>query len=276
FHTATGVLDGTPMQGGNFSITVTATDSNGCQGVGALYRFTITCPTITVTHPANSSGTAGVAFSEQFSQTGAVGTLPFSETGALPSGLTFHTATGILDGTTNQVGVFPITVTATDQNGCQGTGSTDNLTINCQTITVNNAVVSTGTACAAFSQQFTATGILGTPAFSLASGSLPAGMTLHADGTLDGTPTVTGNFPITVTVTDTNTCSATGATYNLTIGCPTITVTNPGVTTGTVDAPFSQQFTQSGACGTATFSLNSGSAPPGKAQHAVGDICGTV
>src|SRR4029079_6583157 len=155
FHTATGVLDGTPMQGGNFSITVTATDSNGCQGVGALYSFTITCPTITVTNPANSSGTAGVAFSEQFSQTGGVGTVTFSETGALPRSLTCHTATGILDGTTNQVGVFPITVTATDQNGCQGTGSTYNLTINCQTTPAKTPGVSTGTACAAFSQQFT-------------------------------------------------------------------------------------------------------------------------
>jgi hypothetical protein len=39
-----------------------------------------------------------------------------------------------------------------------------------------------------------------TRTWSLVSGSLPSGVTLNADGTFRGTPTATGNFPITVRV----------------------------------------------------------------------------
>jgi hypothetical protein len=42
----------------------------------------------------------------------------------------------------------------------------------------------------------------GTLAFSVSAGSLPAGLTLAADGKLTGTPTATGAFPITVRVSD--------------------------------------------------------------------------
>jgi len=254
--TTAGVLTGTPAQGGTFPITVTVTDGNGCTGTSSGYSLTIVCPTITVTSPANSTGTAGVAFSEQFTQAGGVGTITWSEIGALPAGITLNPSTGVLSGTTNVAGVFPITVTATDQNGCTGSSSTYNLTINCQTINVTNPGVNTGTVDAAFSQTFTVTGILGTVTWS-ETGALPAGITLDSStGVLSGTPTVNGTFPITVKATDTNNCFGTSS-YTLTISCQTITVTNPVNTNGTVDVAFSEQFTQTGAHGTATFTTSS-------------------
>ncbi len=271
--TTAGVLTGTPTQGGSFPIVVTVTDGNGCTGVSSGYTLTVTCPTITVTNPGINSGTAGVAFSQTFTQAGGQGTITWSETGALPAGITLNSATGALAGTTNAVGSFPITVTATDQNGCTGTGATYTLTINCQTITVTNPGVNTGTVDAAFSQTFTKTGILGTVTWS-ETGALPAGITLNsATGVLAGTPTVTGSFPITVTATDTNGCSGSSP-YTLTINCQTITVTNPGVTTGTVDAPFSQTFTQTAAHGTATFTTAS-ALPAGLSLSTAGVLSGT-
>ncbi|MBV9070854.1 MAG: S-layer family protein [Acidobacteria bacterium] len=268
-----GVLQGTPTQGGSFPITVTATDSNGCTGVSSGYTLTITCPVITVTNPGVSSGTSGVAFSQTFTQAGGQGTITWSETGPLPAGITLNSATGVLSGTTNAAGSFPITVTATDQNGCTGTGPTYTLVINCQTITVTNPGVNTGTVDAPFSQTFTKTGILGTVTWS-ETGALPAGITLNpATGVLSGTPTVKGSFPITVTATDTNGCSGSSP-YTLTINCQTITVTNPGVTTGTVDAPFSQSFSQSGAHGTATFTTAS-TLPAGLSLSTAGVLSGT-
>src|SRR5205085_7924499 len=120
---ANGVLSGTPTQGGSFPITVTVTDGNGCTGTGAVYNLNITCPTITVTNPVNASGTAGVAFSEQFTQTGGVGTIAWSVIGTLPAGITMNSATGVLSGTTNATGSFPITVRATNQTCCIGTGT---------------------------------------------------------------------------------------------------------------------------------------------------------
>jgi hypothetical protein len=276
FHTATGVLDGTPTQSGSFPITVTATDSNGCTGTGPTYTLVTSCPTITVTNPATTTGTVGVAFSQTFTQTGGIGTTTFSESGALPSGLTFHTATGVLDGTPSQFGTFPITVTATDSNGCTGTGPTYSLVISCPTITVTNPGVTTGTVDAPFSQTFTQSGAFGTATFTTAS-TLPAGLSLSTAGVLSGTPTAPGSFPIVVTVTDSAGCTGTGATYSLVIACQTITVTKPLTTTGTVDAPFSQTFTQTGV-GThtpAVFTLNSGSLPTGLSLSTAGVLSGT-
>ncbi|MEA2237224.1 MAG: large repetitive protein [Thermoanaerobaculia bacterium] len=268
-----GLLSGTPSGSGAFPIVVTVTDSNGCAGTNPAYTLTITCPTITVTSPGVSSGTAGTAFSQTFTHSGGQGTITWSETGALPSGIGINTTTGVLSGTTNSVGSFPITVTATDQNGCTGTSGTYTLVIGCQTITVTNPGVNTGTVDAAFSQTFTKTGILATVTWS-ETGALPAGITLNAStGVLSGTPALTGSFPITVTATDTNGCFGSSS-YTLTISCQTIIVTNPGVTSGTVDAAFSQTFTQSGAHGTATFSSAS-TLPAGLSLSSTGVLSGT-
>ncbi len=279
-----GVLSGTPTQGGTFPVVVIVTDGNGCTGTGATYNLIITCPTITVTNPGVNTGTAGVAFSQTFTQSGGQGTITWSEVETLPTGFSLNTSTGVLSGTTNQVGSFPITVKATDANGCSGStscvsgfscsnGTTYTLVIGCQTVTVTNPGVNTGTVDAAFSQTFTATGILGTATWSQ-TGTLPAGVTLNAaSGVLSGTPTAPGSFPITVKATDTNGCFNTSS-YTLTIGCQTIAVTNPGVTTGTVDAAFSQTFTQSGAHVSATFTTSS-TLPAGVSLAANGVLSGT-
>ncbi|HUK34760.1 MAG TPA: putative Ig domain-containing protein, partial [Vicinamibacterales bacterium] len=269
---ADGTLSGTPTQGGSFPIAVTATDSNGCTGANAAYTLTITCPTIAVTNPATTTATVGAAFSQTFTETGGNGTVTFTTASALPSGLTLAN-NGTLSGTPAQFGSFPIVVTATDQNGCTGTGSTYTLTIGCPTITVTNPGVTTGTVDSPFSQTFTQSGAFGTPAFTTTS-TLPAGLTLASDGTLSGTPSVNGVFPIVVTVTDSAGCTGTGATYTLTINCPTITVTNPLVNGGTVDAPFSQMFTETGAHATATFTTAS-TLPPGLVLASNGLLAGT-
>ncbi|HEX6085902.1 MAG TPA: Ig domain-containing protein, partial [Thermoanaerobaculia bacterium] len=241
-----GVLSGTPTQAGNFPITVTVTDSNGCTGTSATYTLVIACQTITVNNPANANGTVGTAFSETFTQTGGIGTVTYSTSSTLPAGITLNGATGVLSGTPTEDGTFPITVVATDANGCTGTSSTYNLTIVCQTITVTNPANSAGTVDAAFSETFTNTGAIGAVTYTLASGTLPSGLTLAANGTLSGTPGQPGNFPITVMVTDVNGCTGTSATYTLVIACQTITVTNPATSAAVYNAPFSQTFTQSG------------------------------
>jgi|GEM_PF-646922 len=271
---SSGVLSGTPTQTGSYPITVTATDSNGCTGTGPTYTLTINCQTITVTNPAVSSGTAGTAFSQTFTQSGGIGTTNFSlATGTLPAGLTLSAA-GVLSGTPTQTGSFPITVKATDSNGCSGTGPTYTLVIACQTITVTNPAVNSGTVGTAFSQTFTQSGGIGATTFSTAS-ALPAGLTLSSAGVLSGTPTQTGSFPITVTATDSNGCTGNGATYTLTIACQTISVTNPAVSTGTTGTAFSQTFAQSGAIGSATFSLASGTLPAGLTLSTAGVLSGT-
>ena len=270
-----GVLSGTPTETGSFPITVKATDSNGCSGIGPTYNLTITCQTITVTNPAVNSGVAGAAFSQTFTQSGGIGATTFSlASGTLPAGLTLA-SNGVLSGTPTQTGSFPITVKATDSNGCSGTGATYTLTIACQTITVTNPAVNSGTAGAAFSQTFTQSGGIGATTFSLASGTLPAGLTLGSNGVLSGAPTQTGTFTITVKATDSNGCNGTGAAYTLTIVCQTITVNNPSVSTGTAGSAFSQTFTAGNGIGATTFALASGTLPSGLTLASNGTLSGT-
>ena len=94
-----GTLSGTPAQGGSFPIVVTVTDGNGCTGTNPSYTLTINCPTITVTNPVTNTGTSGTAFSQQFMQSGGVGTITWSEVGTLPTGFSLNTSTGVLPAT---------------------------------------------------------------------------------------------------------------------------------------------------------------------------------
>ena len=104
----TGVLSGTPTQGGSFPITIVATGANGCTGSRA-YTLVIntSCATITVNPTTIAGGTAGTAYSQTFTQTGGTGTITWSLTGTLPTGLTLNTSTGVLSGTPTQTGSFP-------------------------------------------------------------------------------------------------------------------------------------------------------------------------
>jgi hypothetical protein len=81
------------------------------------------CPTITVSPSTLPAGTAGTAYTQTFTQTGGALPITWSLTGALPTGITLSTSTGVLSGTPTQIGSFPITVTATDVNACQGSAN---------------------------------------------------------------------------------------------------------------------------------------------------------
>lgn len=234
--------------------------------------FEIQCPVINVVNPAVTTGTTGTTFNQTFTQSGGNGNITFSTSGTLPNGLMLSPA-GALSGTPTQTGTFPITVKATDANGCMGTGATYNLVISCPSINVINPATSTGMAGASFNQTFTQTGGAGLTTFSTTS-TLPDGLTLQPNGTLNGTPTQVGVFPITVKATDANGCIGTGATYNLVINCQSSNVTNPATTTGTLGLPFSQSFSQTGGIGTTTFSTTS-TLPNGLTLQANGILSGT-
>jgi len=269
-----GRLHGVPTQMGVFSIVVAVTGANGCSFVSPIiYKLTIDCQAITVTVPTNTIGTAGVRFSEQFGQLGAIGKATYTlASGTLPSALTLS-VDGLLSGTTNQTGRFPITVMVTDDNCCTGTSPRFTLIIGCQKITVTNPTNTTGTSGSSFSETFVPTGILGTPVFSY-SGTLPMDLKLDpGSGVLFGTPTQTGSFPIIVTVTDSNGCSGSGIRYPLAIGavpppsgpsCPSIGLLPPVLPDAFNGVPYMQVLTVTGS-GTPpyTFQVTSGTLPSG-------------
>ena len=172
-------------------------------------------------HATFTKGTAG---SFSISATG-YGPPAYTETGALPAGVTLKTtysgvtSTGVLAGTPTQTGVFPITITA---NNGVGTPTTQSFTL-----TVNStgaAPVITSANATSFTQgvagSFNVTAS-GSPAPTFSeTGPLPGGVTLTTAGVLSGTPNVTGalpqSFPITITAANGVTPNATQS-FTLTV-----------------------------------------------------------
>jgi hypothetical protein len=109
-----------------------------------------------------------------------------------------------------------------------------------------------------------------------ANGTLPPGLAIdHTTGSITGTPTTAGSYPVTVTATDTDGFSG-AVTFTWTVQ-NTVTVTNPGaqtVVSGTAITPLGIVASDSGA-DTLTYSAN-GTLPPGLAiDHTTGAITGT-
>jgi hypothetical protein len=268
-----GTLFGSTTQLGAFAITVRATDATHCTGTSATYVLVVGCAPITITNPAKDRGAAGVSFDEMFTQNGAVEPAVFTASN-LPKGLILET-NGRLHGVPTQTGVFLITVAVTGANNCSFVSPRIyRLTIDCPNITVSVPANTSGTAGVLFSAQFTQTGAIGTATFTLASGTLPPGLTLSSSGLLSGTTTQTGSFTITAMVTDDNCCIGTSAAYTATITCQTINVIPPVTAVGTTGTPFCEAFTATGILGKPTFS-SSGALPTGITFSAGGMLCGT-
>ncbi len=104
---ACNVTAGTPI-----AITAGALVSN--------INFTLaSCSAMTLSPPLLASGAIGSTYRQVFSTSGGVGPYAYRVgTGALPSGLSLATSTGVLDGTPTVAGRHTFTVGVVDANGC--------------------------------------------------------------------------------------------------------------------------------------------------------------
>lgn len=210
------------------------------------------CAPINLSPGTLPAGTAGTAYNQAVSQSGATGTPAWAvSTGTLPPGLTLNTTNGQITGTPTTNGTYNFTITVTGGNGCTGSQAYS-IVINCPTITLNPATLPGGTVGTAYNQSVTQSGGTGTYNYTL-TGTLPPGVTF-SNGTFSGTPTTAGTYNVTVTATGNGTCTGSQS-YSIVIGCPTVTVspaTIPTMTVGTAITP--QTYTQTGAVGTVTWS----------------------
>ena len=79
----------------------------------------------------------------------------------------------------------------------------------CPTLTISPATLNQAYAGVTFNQALSQTGGQGSASYAVTSGTLPGGLNLMSNGTLSGTPSATGTFNFTVTVTDANGCEGT-------------------------------------------------------------------
>ncbi|MGH9513304.1 MAG: beta strand repeat-containing protein [Terriglobales bacterium] len=263
----TGTLSGTPAAGTNrvYSITFTAHNTLSPDATQTFSLVVTASPTISSAN--KTTFTVGTAGSFTVTTTGSP-TPTLSETGALPSGVTFidnGNGTGTLSGTpaSSTNGTYSITFTAHDTVPPDAK-QTFTLTVDAAPAitSANSATFSIGNA-----GSFTVTAT-GTPIPTLTkTGALPSGVTFvdnkNGTGTLGGTPAAgtNGVYNFTLTAHNTTSPDATQA-FTLTVSVgPAITSANHATfTTGTAGS-----FTVT-ATGTPTPSLTSvGALPAGVA-----------
>jgi len=135
-----------------------------------------------------------------------------------------------------------------------------------------------GTVGTSYSATLTATGGTSPYTWSLASGSLPAGLTLSTAGVISGTPTASGSFSFTVKATDSASSpqSASGS-ESITVAAAAvipIQLTTSSLPGGTVSTAYSATLTASGGTSPYIWSVVSGSLPAGLSLSSTGVISG--
>ncbi|MCW0218643.1 MAG: putative Ig domain-containing protein, partial [Prosthecobacter sp.] len=128
--------------------------------------------------------------------------------GSLPAGLTLNPSTGVISGTPTSNVSQTFTVRASDPTGCSGT-QIYTLAPTCPTMSITTATVADAFLGTAYSQSLAMTGGTAPITWSLASGSLPAGLSLSSAGVISGTPSATSSASFTVRATDASGCQVT-------------------------------------------------------------------
>ena len=280
--TSNGTLSGTPTAGGSVNFTVTATDSS--TGTGPykgtrIYTLVSNGPIITLTPGAgNLNITGGVAFSQTFIANGGVTPYTYAETGSLPAGLSWNSATGTISGTATQIGSFPISVTATDHSTGSGPYSTTNnytVMVSAPTLSMAPPSLPAPVIAIPYSQAVTASGGTAPYTFSISAGALPAGLALNpTTGTISGTPTAFGTFNFTLQARDANNFTV-AQVYSFTVATPVIVVSPATLPSANAEVAYSQTFTSSGGTAPYTYAMTSGALPAGLSFSATGALSGT-
>jgi large repetitive protein len=196
------------------------------------------------------------------------------ESGALPPGVSLSPS-GALTGTPTSEGSYQFTVKA--QNGSPFDTKTYTLSVR-QPLTVKSPLVSAQHSSAEvgirFATTVTATGGAGTYTWSLASGSLPAGVALNtATGAIAGTPRAAGSFAFAVKATDADGRAAT-ANAALTIA-PKLTLKTLRLKAARVGRSYQARLTTAGGVRPLNWRA-SGKLPPGvRFVKSLGALTGT-
>ncbi|AEM49468.1 outer membrane autotransporter barrel domain protein [Stenotrophomonas maltophilia JV3] len=276
----------TPTAGyaGPDSFTYTATNAGGTSAP-ATVTITVSPPTVTYTPTSPPAGTVGAAYSQSLAGASG-GATPYSyvlASGSLPPGLSLA-SNGSLTGTPTANGSFNFSVRATDSSTGIGpfsaTSGTLTLNIAAPALTYAPANPTAATVGTAYSGSLASAGGGTAPyTYAIASGSLPAGVTLASNGSLAGTPTAGGTFNFTVTATDSSGGSGpfttTSTPLTLTVNPPTILIAPNTLANATVGVAYSRTVTASDGTAGYSYAVTAGALPPGLSLSSAGAITGT-
>lgn len=213
FDPEAGVVKGDPTIAGSYNLVISATDGIGDKAATGSFSIDV-WPSLQIAAMSDYNARVGALAA---TPTPVLSNLPtgiaasFSENGSLPPGMTFDASTGVFSGTPEAAGTYPVTVIASDSliESNNAPSAAFNIII-AGPLTAAAPVISSdgvgGTWHVGQTNVGTAapvvTGNPFNPKWSVASGSLPPGMSLQANGAVYGSPTTQGDYTIALEVKD--------------------------------------------------------------------------
>lgn len=208
-----GTISGTPLQHGSSTFTVRATDAQNQTDEAQLSLAVQSPPPPVISTTTLGGGQVNSAYSSQL-QAGS-GLPPYSWallSGSLPAGLTLGSG-GLLAGTPSEDGSFSFSVRLTDHYGQTADRELALAVAPPPPLALAISALPSVLVDSPYAFVLPAAGGYGTYTWSLTGGSLPAGLSLIPNGTITGTTTEEGTFPLTLTVTDQRGNSSSGLLY---------------------------------------------------------------
>lgn len=276
-----GVLSGTITASGSFSFTVTALDTHGQSGSRA-YTIVVAAPAMTLNPASLPGGTAGVAYSQALSIAGGLAPYSITQTGALPTGMTFDASTLSFTGVPTQSGSFNLSVTVVDSTLGTPASVTNaySLVIGLPSLTLSPAAGALPAAVGGvpYIQTFSASGGVAPYTYAVVAGVLPAGLMLNSStGVLSGNPTATGMASFSIQATDSTSGSAATVVqaYTLAVSAPSISIGPTTLPAGVVAQSYHKVLTATGGSAPYTFAVTAGALPAGLSLSPSGVLSGT-
>jgi hypothetical protein len=208
-NAASGMLSGTPSQGGQFDFSVQVSDSSSPKPLTAMKALTLTVLAfaLQINSYGLPNGEVGAPFQALLTGSGGVTPYTWSVTGALPAGLSLNASTGAIAGTPTQNGTSTFTIVLTDATAQTAQKSLSIMIVpaGVQPLAISTTSLAQPTVGTAYAVILQATG--GTPPYAwmlpAISGQLPPGLALNfSTGQIAGTPTSAGPYSFTVQVQD--------------------------------------------------------------------------
>jgi large repetitive protein len=257
-----GVISGTPTTVGNITFTVQVRDNNSDTTSEAFTLAIVSALTIT-TAPTLPVGAVGVSYSQAVVVVG--GTAPYTwsiSSGGLPAGLALAPASGAISGSPSSAGSFTFTVHVTDSTSLTQTKAFTIAVVAGLTVTTP-PVLPSDSAGVSYTVTLAAAGGQAPYTWAVTAGSLPAGLVLDAkSGAVFGTPTASGTFSFSATVTDSASNTAVKQfTINIAAG---LTISSaPVLPNGAISAAYSAALNAVGGVTPYSWSVSQGTLPAG-------------
>jgi hypothetical protein len=276
-----GTISGTPAASGNFPFVATVRDTGSPAQIASVtiaISIVAAGAPLTINSTSLPAGTQNQGYGTALNATG--GNAPYTWSiisGVLPAGLGLASNTGIISGTPSVSNTASLSFQVVDSSSpAQSATTTLSLAVAPVPLVLTTSSLPSATKGATYSSSLQATGGAAPYSWSL-TGSLPAGLTLSpATGQISGTPTSIGSTSFTATVTDSGSPAQTkSASLSFTVAAPPLTL-NAVLPTATAGTAYSSAMPAAGGTPAYTWSVISGTLPPGLTLAATtGIISGT-